>query len=32
MASVLHVWVAKCDSHVFVIANQRKAGENVIWV
>lgn len=31
-ASVLHVWIAKCDSRVFVIANQRKEGENVIWV
>lgn len=29
MAFVLHVWIAKCDSHVFVIANQKNVGENV---
>lgn len=32
MAFVLHVWVAKCDSHIFVIENQRNIGENVILV
>lgn len=32
MAFVLHVWVAKCDSRVFVIEYQRNVGENVILV